>query len=30
MVGLVLPLLLGAAALEVLLTPKIVNWLFGG
>jgi uncharacterized membrane protein SpoIIM required for sporulation/ABC-type transport system involved in multi-copper enzyme maturation permease subunit len=30
MVGLVMPLLLGAAALEVLLTPKIVNWLFGG
>jgi len=30
MVGLVLPLLLGAAALEVLLTPKIVNLLFGG
>jgi len=30
MVGLVLPLLLGAAALEVLLTPKVVNWLFGG
>ena len=30
MVGLVLPLLLGAAALEVLLTPRIVNWLFGG
>ena len=30
MVGLVLPLLLGAAALEVLLTPKIVSWLFGG
>jgi uncharacterized membrane protein SpoIIM required for sporulation/ABC-type transport system involved in multi-copper enzyme maturation permease subunit len=30
MVGLVLPLLLGAAALEVLLTPRIVTWLFGG
>ena len=30
MVGLVLPLLLGAAYLEVLLTPRIVNWLFGG
>jgi uncharacterized membrane protein SpoIIM required for sporulation/ABC-type transport system involved in multi-copper enzyme maturation permease subunit len=30
MVGLVLPLLLGAAALEVLLTPRIVYWLFGG
>jgi uncharacterized membrane protein SpoIIM required for sporulation len=30
MLGLVLPLLLGAAALEVLLTPRIVNWLFGG
>jgi len=30
MVGLVLPLLLGAAALEVLLTPRIVNWLLGG
>ena len=30
MVGLVLPLLLGAAALEVLLTPKVVYWLFGG
>lgn len=30
MVGVVLPLLLGAATLEVLLTPRIVNWLFGG
>ncbi|MCJ7535569.1 MAG: stage II sporulation protein M [Anaerolineales bacterium] len=30
MVGLVLPLLLGAAILEVLVTPRIANWLFGG
>jgi uncharacterized membrane protein SpoIIM required for sporulation len=30
MVGLVLPLLLGAAALEVLVTPRVVDWLFGG
>lgn len=30
MVGLVLPLLLGAAILEVLVTPRIVYWLFGG
>jgi uncharacterized membrane protein SpoIIM required for sporulation/ABC-type transport system involved in multi-copper enzyme maturation permease subunit len=30
MVGLVLPLLLGAAALEVLVTPRVVYWLFGG
>jgi len=30
MVGLVVPLLLGAAALEVLVTPRVVNWLFGG
>lgn len=30
MVGLVLPLLLGAAALEVLITPRIAGWLFGG
>jgi uncharacterized membrane protein SpoIIM required for sporulation/ABC-type transport system involved in multi-copper enzyme maturation permease subunit len=30
MVGLVLPLLFGAAVLEVLLTPRVVYWLFGG
>jgi uncharacterized membrane protein SpoIIM required for sporulation/ABC-type transport system involved in multi-copper enzyme maturation permease subunit len=30
MVGLVLPLLLGAAVLEVLVTPQIAVWLFGG
>ena len=30
MVGLVLPLLLGAAALEVLVTPRVVDWFFGG
>lgn len=30
MLGLVLPLLLGAAILEVLVTPRVVYWLFGG
>jgi uncharacterized membrane protein SpoIIM required for sporulation len=30
MVGLVLPLLLGAAFLEVVLTPRVVVWIFGG
>jgi uncharacterized membrane protein SpoIIM required for sporulation len=30
MVGLVLPLLLGAAVLEVVITPKIAFWIFGG
>jgi stage II sporulation protein M len=30
MLSLVLPLLLGAAALEVLLTPRIAVWLLGG
>jgi uncharacterized membrane protein SpoIIM required for sporulation len=30
MVGVVLPLLLGAAVLEVLVTPKVAVWLFGG
>ena len=30
MVGLVLPLLLGAAALEVLLTPRLAVWILGG
>jgi uncharacterized membrane protein SpoIIM required for sporulation/ABC-type transport system involved in multi-copper enzyme maturation permease subunit len=30
MVGLVLPLLLGAAILEVLVTPRIASWIFGG
>jgi uncharacterized membrane protein SpoIIM required for sporulation len=30
MLGLVLPLLLGAAILEVLLTPRVVHWFFGG
>ena len=29
-VGLVLPLLLGAAILEVLVTPRIASWIFGG
>jgi uncharacterized membrane protein SpoIIM required for sporulation len=30
MVGLVLPLLLGAAIVEVLVTPKVAFWVFGG
>lgn len=30
MVGLVLPLLIGAAILEVLVTPRVVTWIFGG
>jgi uncharacterized membrane protein SpoIIM required for sporulation len=30
MVGLVLPLLLGAAVLEVVITPKVAFWIFGG
>jgi uncharacterized membrane protein SpoIIM required for sporulation len=30
MVGLVLPLLLGAAILEVVVTPRIASWIFGG
>jgi ABC-type transport system involved in multi-copper enzyme maturation permease subunit len=30
MVGLVMPLLLGAAILEVMVTPRIAVWLFGG
>lgn len=30
MVGLVLPLLLGAAVLEVLITPRIAFWILGG
>lgn len=30
MVGLVLPLLFGAAVLEVLVTPQVASWLFGG
>ena len=30
MLSLVLPLLLGAAALEILLTPRIAIWLLGG
>jgi uncharacterized membrane protein SpoIIM required for sporulation len=30
MVGLVLPLLLGAAILEVLVTPRVASWIFGG
>ncbi len=30
MLSLVLPLLLGAAALELLLTPRIAIWLLGG
>ncbi len=30
MVGLVIPLLLGAAIIEVLVTPRIVSWVFGG
>jgi len=30
MIGLVLPLLLGAAILEVLVTPRIASWIFGG
>ena len=30
MVGLVLPLLLGAAILEVLVTPRVAAWIFGG
>ena len=30
MVGLVLPLLLGAAILEVIVTPRIAAWIFGG
>ena len=30
MVGIVLPLLLGAAILEVLVTPRVAMWIFGG
>ena len=30
MIGIVLPLLLGAAILEVLVTPKVALWIFGG
>jgi uncharacterized membrane protein SpoIIM required for sporulation len=30
MLGLVLPLLLGAALIEVLITPRVVVWLLGG
>lgn len=30
MVGLVLPLLLGAAVLEVVITPRIATWIIGG
>jgi uncharacterized membrane protein SpoIIM required for sporulation len=30
MVGLVLPLLLGAAVLEVVITPRIASWILGG
>jgi uncharacterized membrane protein SpoIIM required for sporulation len=29
MVGLILPLLLAAAAMEALVTPHVVNWLLG-
>ncbi len=30
MVGVVLPLLLGAAIVEVLVTPRVASWIFGG
>jgi uncharacterized membrane protein SpoIIM required for sporulation len=30
MVGIVLPLLLGAAIVEVLVTPRLASWIFGG
>jgi uncharacterized membrane protein SpoIIM required for sporulation len=30
MVGIVVPLLLGAAILEVLVTPRVAMWIFGG
>ncbi|HEY5670193.1 MAG TPA: stage II sporulation protein M, partial [Anaerolineales bacterium] len=30
MLGLVIPLLLGAAILEVLVTPRLAIWMFGG
>lgn len=30
MIGIVLPLLLGAAIVEVLITPRVASWVFGG